>query len=52
MKKLIFAVALFTVALNSCTKQSTAETDELYKNQFMDEVDRDKIERPGGQGGS
>jgi len=52
MKKLIFAVALFTLTLNSCTKQSTTETDELYKNQNADEVDRGEIERPGSQGGS
>ena len=50
MKKTIFSLVvlalLFVTTVISCTPESKAG------NEYQDEVDKDKIERPGNQGGN
>tara|TARA_R100001369_G_scaffold47280_2_gene73678 strand:- start:2130 stop:2270 length:141 start_codon:yes stop_codon:yes gene_type:complete len=46
MKKVVFAIMAIALLAVSCTPET------LNKNDYQDEVDKDKIERPGNQGGN
>jgi len=52
MRKLVAFTVLACLVMGfvqSCTKQSTEETTQLYAD---DEIDKPDIQRPGGGGGN